>query len=84
MGILDMLMKRNTQDVSIVWGIRSTRKTTLRWKLLAAVMRVPTNRLVLYALQDWMESNAVVLQNEEARNRLADKITDSYVRGHLN
>jgi len=84
MGILDMLMKRKTQDVSIVWGIRSTRKTTLRWKLLAAVMRVPTNRLVLYALQDWMERNAVVLQNEEARNRLADKITDSYVRGHLN
>jgi len=84
MGILDVLMRRKTQDVSIVWGIRTTRKTALRWKLLAAVMRVPTNRLVLYVLQDWMARNAEVLQNEEARNRLADKITDSYVRGHLN
>ena len=84
MSILDTLTRRKTQDKSIVWGIRATRKTMLRWKLLAALMRIPTNRLVLYALQDWMEKNAEVLQNDASRNRLADEITDVYLEGHLN
>ena len=84
MGIFDRLVKRETQDPSIVWGIRATRKTMLRWKLLAALMRVPANRLVLYALEEWLQQNAEVLQSDEARNRLADKITDSYLSGHLN
>ena len=84
MSILDTLTRRKTQDKSIVWGIRAARKTMLRWKLLAALMRVPTNRLVLYALEDWLQKNSEVLQSDEARNRLADKITDLYLKGHLN
>ena len=84
MTILDTLMRRKVQDPSEIWGIRCTRKTRLRWKLLAALMRVPTNRLVLYALEDWLQKNSEVLQSDEARNRLADKITDLYLKGQLN
>ena len=84
MSILDTLMRRRTQDKSIVWGIRATRKTMLRWKLLGALMRVPTNRLVLFALQSWLEQNDATLRDDEARNRLADRIADAYLKGNLN
>jgi len=51
--------------------------------MLAAIMRVPTNRLILFVLNDWVQQNADSLTDEVARNRLANRITELYLNDKL-
>jgi len=48
--------------------------------MVAALMRVPTNRLILFVLQDWVRQNSELLLDRQARNQLADRITDAYLK----
>jgi len=66
-----------------VWGIRVPEKVKMRWLMLAAIMRVPTNRLILFVLNDWVQQNADSLTDEVARNRLANRITELYLNDKL-
>lgn len=84
MGIIHKLFAHKKQDKSIIWGIRAPKKVKMRWLFLSALMRVPTNRLILFILSDWARQNAETLLNDEARNRLADKITQAYLKEQLN
>ena len=79
MSILNRLIRRKTKDKSIIWGIRTPRSVKIRWSILAAWLRVPTNRLILWVLQDWAKQHADILLDSEARNRLADKINKAYL-----
>jgi len=83
MNILRRLIKQKEQEKQIVWGIRVSRKVKNQWQILAAIMRVPTNRLILYVLQDWVQQNANVLTDGVGRNRLAQKITDLHLNSKL-
>ena len=83
MNILRKLMKRKEQEKQIVWGIRVPNKVKMQWCMLAAILRVPTNRLILYVLKDWVQQNANVLTDEVGRNRLAQKITDLHLNSKL-
>ena len=84
MDILHRLVTHKKQDKSIIWGIRVPEKVKARWLMLAALMRVPCNRLVLFVLQDWAKANAETLLDREARNQLADRITEAYLKKQLN
>ncbi|MBA7597493.1 hypothetical protein ES703_04496 [subsurface metagenome] len=79
MNILRRLIKQKEQENQIVWGIRVPRKVKIQWQILAAMMRVPTNRLILYVLQDWVQQNADVLTDDVSRNRLAQRITELHL-----
>ena len=83
MNILRRLIKRKEQEKQIVWGIRVSRKVKSQWQMLAAIMRVPTNRLILYVLTDWVQQNANVLTDEVDRNRLAQRITELHLNSKL-
>lgn len=83
MNILRRLIKQKEQEKQIVWGIRVSRKVKSQWQVLAAMMRVPTNRLILYVLQDWIQRNADVLTDDVSRNRLAQKITELHLNRKL-
>lgn len=83
MNMFDRLIRRKTRDKSIIWGIRAPKNVKRRWFLLAALMRVPTNRLILFILSDWAKANGDILLNDEARNRLADRITEAYLKNEL-
>lgn len=52
--------------------------------MLAAMMRVPTNRLILFVLQDWVRQNSEILLDRQARDKLADHITKLYLDNQLN
>ena len=83
---LDMLRKifrHKQRDKRVVWGIRAPEAVRNRWTLLSILMRVPVNRLVLFVLQDWARQNADILLNDQARNRLADKISQAYLNSKL-
>ncbi len=83
---LDMLRKifrHKQRDKRVVWGIRAPEAVRNRWTLLSILMRVPVNRLVLFVLQDWAKANADILLDDQARNRLADKITEIYLNKKL-
>jgi len=84
MDILDRLVRRKTPDKSVVWGVRAPETAKIRWLTLAALMGIPANRLVLFALQDWVRQNGDTLLDSEARNKLADRITESYLKDELN
>lgn len=84
MDIIHRLITHKKQDESIIWGIRVPEKAKMRWLMLAALMRIPTNRLILFVLQDWAKANADILLNDEARNQLADRITEAYLKKQLN
>lgn len=83
MNILHRLIKQKEQEKQIVWGIRVSRKVKIQWQILAAMMRVPTNRLILYVLKDWVQQNANVLTDEVGRNRLAQRITELHLDSKL-
>ena len=83
MNILRRLIKQKGQEEQIVWGIRVSRKVKIQWQILAAMMRVPTNRLILYVLQDWIQRNADVLTDDVCRNRLAQRITELHLNRKL-
>jgi hypothetical protein len=83
MGILDRLIRQKKQDESIIWGIRTPKSIKTRWLMLAAVMRVPTNRLILFVLQDWTRQNADTLLDDKARNKLAEHIARLYLNNKL-
>jgi len=83
MNILRRLIKQKGQEEQIVWGIRVSRKVKIQWQILAAMMRVPTNRLILYVLQDWIQRNADVLTDDVSRNRLAQRITELHLNRKL-
>lgn len=80
---LKRFIRRKTPVKTVIWGVRVPEKVKIRWLMLAAIMRVPTNRLVTYALQDWVQQNADNLTDEVARNRLADYITQLYLSNKL-
>lgn len=84
MGILNRLITHKKAVETTVWGIRVPKKVKMRWFMLAAVMRVPCNRLIVYVLQDWLRQNADMLVDDKARNQLADRIAESYLKGNLN
>ncbi len=84
MSVFNRLIRRKIQDKSIIWGIRTPEKVKMKWLMLAALMRVPTNRLILFILSDWAKANGHILLNDEARNRLADTITEAYLKKQLN
>ena len=84
MSIFDRLIKRKTRDKSIIWGIRAPKSVKTRWLMLAALMRVPTNRLILFVLQDWVRQNNEVLLDRQARDALAEHITELYIDNQLN
>ena len=84
MSIFGRLIRRKTQDQSIIWGIRAPKSVKIRWLMLAALMRIPTNRLILFVLQDWVRQNADTLLDTGPRNRLADRITEAYLKNELN
>ena len=81
--MLRRLFKHKEQKKNIIWGIRAPRSVKTRWTLLSLVMRVPANRLVTYVLQDWVQQNADILLNDEARNKLAEHITQLYLDNQL-
>jgi len=83
MGIIQRLFKRKTPIKTTVWGIRVPEKVKIRWLMLAAIMRVPTNRLILFVLNNWVQQNADSLTDEVARNRLANRITELYLNDKL-
>jgi hypothetical protein len=83
MGILDRLITHKKVIKTTVWGIRVPEKVKMRWLTLAAFMRVPTNRLILFVLSDWAKANADTLLDNQARNQLADKITQAYLNKEL-
>ena len=81
--MISRLFKRKQQDKQVVWGIRTPISVRSRWTLLSLVMRVPTNRLILFVLNDWARQNAETLLDDQARNQLADKITQAYLNKQL-
>jgi len=83
MNILRRLAKQKEQEKQIVWGIRIPKKVKMQWCMLAAILRVPTNRLILYVLKDWVQQNANVLTDEVSRNRLAQRITELHLNSKL-
>lgn len=83
MGILDRLITHKKVVKTTVWGIRVPEKVKMRWLMLAAIMRVPANRLILFVLNDWVKANADILLDDQARNRLADRITEAYLKRNL-
>jgi len=83
MGILHKLIRRKIQNKSIIWGIRVPKSAKMRWLMLAALMRVPTNRLILFVLQDWIKQNSETLLDNQARNQLADRISEAYLNNKL-
>ena len=82
MGILDRIIRHKEPIKTTVWGIRVPKKVKIRWLILSAVLRVPTNRLVAFALTDWLKTNADMLVDDQARNQLADRITELYLKGN--
>jgi hypothetical protein len=52
--------------------------------MLAALMRVPTNRLILFVLHDWVRQNNEVLLDRQARDASAEHITKLYIDNQLN
>ena len=75
MGILSKLLTYKKREKSIIWGIRAPEQVKKKWMLLAAFMRVPCNRLILFVLNDWVKANAETLLDDGARNQLANRIT---------
>ena len=84
MGILDRIIRHKEPIKTTVGGIRVPKKVKIRWLILSAVLRVPTNRLITFALNDWLKTNADMLLDDQARNQLADRITELYFKGNLN
>ena len=80
MSLLSKLIGRKKKNTHIVWGIRAPESVKKTWLRLAVLMRVPANRLILFVLQDWARQNAEVLTEDEARNKLADIISEMYLQ----
>lgn len=83
MDIIHRLFRQKQSIKTTVWGIRVPEKVKMRWLFLSAAMRVPTNRLILFVLQDWVRQNSDLLMNDTERNRLADHITELYLQDKL-
>jgi hypothetical protein len=83
MDIIHRLITHKKAIKTTVWGIRVPEKVKMRWSMLAAIMRVPTNRLILFVLQDWTRQNADILLDNQTRNKLADYITRLYLNKKL-
>jgi hypothetical protein len=83
MDIIHRLLTHKKAIKTTVWGIRVPEKVKTRWLFLSAIMRVPTNRLILFVLQDWTRQNADTLLDDKARNKLADQITELYLNNKL-
>ena len=84
MTLIDKLFTHKRQEKQVIWGIRVPKNVKSRWQILATFMRVPTNRLILFILNNWVQQNAKILVNREDRNQLADKIIEVYFKGKLN
>ena len=52
--------------------------------MLAALMGMPTNRLILFVLQNWLQQNGEVLLDRQARHALVDHITKLHIDNQLN
>ena len=83
LAMFQRIFRRKQRDKRVVWGIRSPETVKTRWLMLAAIMRVPANRLILFVLNDWVQKNADTLTDEVTRNRLADRITEAYLKRNL-
>jgi len=82
-NLLGMLRKAKKPVKTVIWGIRVPEKVKIRWLMLAAIMRIPANRLVRYVLQDWVQQNADILTDADARDKLADHINRLYLSDKL-
>jgi hypothetical protein len=74
MTIIDKLFAHKIQQKQVIWGIRVPKKVKTQWQMLAAIMRIPANRLITYVLNDWVQNNADSLRDSVARNQLAERI----------
>ena len=82
-GRINRLRRYNNRVKNIVWGIRIPKEIKNRWLLLSIITRLPVNRLVAYALQDWLTKYSRILTDESSRNRLAEHITQLYLQNKL-
>ena len=73
-NILNKLIQLITKRKAVVWGIRVPQSAKKKWQWMATLMGVPANRLVLYVLNDWVQQNAALLMDREARSELAARI----------
>ena len=83
MTIPNKLIGRKTKHKSIIWGIRVPKSVKERWSSLSGLMQILTNRLVMFVLQDWIQQNSELLMDSEARNELASRISEVYLKNEL-
>ena len=83
MNILNRLIRNRKPVETIIWGIRVPEKVKERWSMLASIMRVPTNRMIMYVLNDRVQQNADTLKDREARNQIADRVSECYLKNSL-
>ena len=83
MNIFERLIRLKTRNKSIIWGIRVPKSVKERWLMLAGLMGIPTNRLIMFILQDWTQRNSELLLDGEARNKLVGRIADAYLKNEL-
>ena len=67
----------------IVWGIRVPESVRSRWTKSAKTMGIPTNRLVLFVLENWSLQYGASLRDPNKRRKLADYINLKYLKGNL-
>ncbi len=83
-NLLEIFRKGKEPIRTIIWGIRVPEKVKVRWLMLAAIMGIPVNRLVTYVLQDWVQHNADILTDADARHKLAERINQLYLDNKMN
>ena len=68
MDVINRFIRRKRPIKTTIWGIRVPQKVKIRWLMMSAMMRVPTNRLILFVLNDWAQDNSDTLLDEQSRN----------------
>jgi hypothetical protein len=68
---------------TVVWGIRVPPVIRNIWQMVAELTGVPANRLVYYALGDWVKHNHKILRDEKLRAHLASEVNKAYFDGRF-
>lgn len=75
--------KKVNPNAYIVWGIRAPAAVRTRWTNLSGILGIPCNRLILYNLKDWSIANREIILDKEGRKKLAEAVSDTYLKGVL-
>jgi hypothetical protein len=75
---------KKKKSKTVIWGIRVPMAVRNRWKIIAELMGIPSNRLVHFILNEWANNNQNLLLDEQLRARLASIINKAYLEGKLN